>query len=104
MQTRDAVENSLNTPCVYMRLCEPVKVLYYFLKIFHKNTRKNIKRRNRVYKLSSKHTYRPISARYVSYFLKLIYILCECSETFSFCEPETVLTDRCFIGFVVLLF
>ena len=41
------------------------KVLYCFYKIILKSTRES-KRHNRVYMLSSKHTYRPMRARLVA--------------------------------------
>ena len=77
MQTRDVLERLYNfrefsqpSECLNS-LCKNKKVLYWVYRIIFK-IHANLKRHNRVYILSSKHTYRPMSARSSSVILTTI--------------------------------
>ena len=66
------------------------KVLYCFYKIILLKIRASLKYHNRVYILSSKHTYRPMRARVVAQlFYKLIYGLELCMALIAGRTPDT---------------
>jgi len=73
MLANPAMDCNGHPPDVLMRLCKHEKMLYWgFYKIIPK-MHVNLKRPNRVYIVSSKHTYRPMQVRTVALHLFLAW-------------------------------